>query len=390
MTRALRGRALRILIGLIALIEAIFLAESFTTLMETVVRNGGSVFDAAFLLALKTPEVMDFALPLALLIGLYFAITSAREDNELIACAAAGVPWTRIPRVALVFGLVGFCISILFSGFLTPLAHYTQRLAVHAMESQRAAEEITDSGPKNTTRTIEGRTFIATPSEDNASERGNLFIFEPDLGDGWRVSQADDWTVVGPQVDGTYAIRLESYRDYTGRSSAQGKAREENLSHLQSTLQDAEVNVSTLALRFRLEEMFDPADRTPRHNEQTLIRTGSHVAAGIVVDQLPLVDKRLGEILARAILCLFAAMLAVAAAAFATTKLGRFTALPGGAILVLGIDVFSRTFLAQAGIVGGVEFWISAAALFVGALLLPWTYIAFRRETMIAPGRGRS
>jgi len=390
MTRALRGRALRILIGLIALIEAIFLAESFTTLMEVVVRNGGSVFDVAFLLVLKAPEVMDFALPLALLIGLFFAISSAREDNELIACAAAGVPWTQIPRFALVIGIAGFFTSILFSGFLTPMAHYTQRLAVHAMESQRAVEEITENGPKNSIRTIEGRTFIATPSMDKASERGNLFIFEPDTGDGWRVSQADDWTVVGPQDDGAYAIRLQSYRDYTGRSSAQGAAREKDVSPLQSALQEAEVNVSTLALKFRLDELIDAADRTPRVNERTLIRSGSRVGAGIAVERPKLVDKRFGAILARAILCPFAALLAVAAAAFATTTIGRFTALPCAAVIVLGSDVVARAFLAEAGLAGGSGFWITACGLLIAAIALPWCYIALKRETMIAPGRGRA
>ena len=92
MTRLLGWRSLRMLLGLLALIEAIFIAESFTSLMESVVRNGGSALDLALLLTLKTPEVIDFALPLVILLGLFFAINASRDDNELVVCAAAGVP----------------------------------------------------------------------------------------------------------------------------------------------------------------------------------------------------------------------------------------------------------------------------------------------------------
>ena len=390
MTRLLTGRSLRLLIGLIALVQAIFLAESFTTLMETVVRNGGSVFDAALLLTLKMPEVMDFALPLVLLIGLYFAICAAREDNELIVCAAAGIPWTRIPRFALSVGAIGFVASILFAGFLTPLAKYTQRIAIQAMESQRAVEEITNAGPKNTNRTILERTFIATPPNDATSERGNLFIFEPDTGDGWRVSQADDWTVIGPEQDGSYAIRMESYRDYVGRPARTDNARESDQTSPKSQLQNAELNIQTLALRFRLDELLDGADRAARPHEQTLIRFGTRAVARAVVEPLVLIDKRFGDILARASLCVFAALLAVAAAAFSTTRAGRFTALPGSVVLVMGGDILSRNLLGHAGSIGGQYFWLVAGLILASSIILPWLYIAKRRETMIAPARGRA
>ena len=95
MTRLLAGRTMRILLGLLVLIEAIFIAESFTTTIETVVSNGGSAWDLFLLLLLQTPEIVDFALPLVLLIGLFFAINAARDDNELVVCSAAGVPWTQ-------------------------------------------------------------------------------------------------------------------------------------------------------------------------------------------------------------------------------------------------------------------------------------------------------
>ena len=160
MTRLLGWRSLRMLLGLLALIEAIFIAESFTSLMESVVRNGGSALDLALLLTLKTPEVVDFALPLVILMGLFFAINSSRDDNELVVCAAAGVPWTRIPLFALNIGFAGFFVSVLFAGYLTPLSNYAQRMAIYALETHRTLQEIIDPSPKNSMRGLRDRTVI--------------------------------------------------------------------------------------------------------------------------------------------------------------------------------------------------------------------------------------
>ena len=52
---------LRLLL-LLLVIEAVFLAESFTTLMEHALRYGGSTTDVAHLLTFKIPEILDLGL----------------------------------------------------------------------------------------------------------------------------------------------------------------------------------------------------------------------------------------------------------------------------------------------------------------------------------------
>lgn len=388
MSRLLAGRTLWLLIGLIALIEAIFLAESFTTLMEIVVSNGGSVFDTGLLLILKSPQIVDFALPLVLLIGLYFAIIAAREDNEFIVCAAAGVPWTQIPGFAIKVGLAGFVVSVIFAGYLTPMANYLQRLEIRALESRRALAEITEPAPKSSLRRIQDRTVIATPPTSPDAERGTLFIFEPDNGAGWRVSQAEDWTVVGPASDGGYSILLKSFRDYAGVSGSEGAAEPRDDDPLRTQLQRTRMTVKSLALDFRIESVVSAIDETRRAHEQVLVSWAD--VAGPGTPGNPVIDRRLGEVLARGLLCLFAALAAVAAAAWAGTRGGRYLALPVSAVSVLGGDIVIRTVLGDAAAAGAQMFWPTFAIAAAASVALPMIYIGKRRETMIAPGRSRA
>ena len=89
MTRLLTQRALRTIVAFLVLIESIFIADIFTSTLEQVLREGGRAIDLLTILLLKSPEIVDFALPLVLFLGLYLAITRARDANELVICAAA-------------------------------------------------------------------------------------------------------------------------------------------------------------------------------------------------------------------------------------------------------------------------------------------------------------
>lgn len=388
MSRLLAGRTLWLLIGLIALIEAIFLAESFTTLMEIVVSNGGSVFDTGLLLILKAPQIVDFALPLVLLIGLYFAITGAREQNEFIVCAAAGVPWTQIPGFAVKVGVAGFALSVVFAGYLTPLANYVQRLEIRALETRRALAEITEPAPKSSMRRIQDRMVIASPPASPELERGNLFVFEPDKGEGWRVSQADDWTVVGPAEDGGYSIRLKSFRDYAGVSGTTEATGADDDDAFRRQVRNMRMTVRSLALDFRMESVVSAIDETRRANEQVLISWDDVAGAGAA--GAPVIDRRLGEVLARALLCVYAALAAVAAAAWAGTPKGRYLALPVAAVSVLGGDIAARTILGDAAAAGAQTFWLAFAMAAALVVALPMIYVSKRREGMITPGHNQA
>ena len=386
--RLLGLRTFWLFAGIFGLIEAIYVVEEFTSLIEFIVANGGSVIDTIVLAFLKTPEVVDFALPIAIFVALYFAILGTRESNELMVCASAGVPWTRIPRFAFGVGVCGVLVSLLFASVITPTAAYTFRITAQTLEGTNAIREIVEPGPKNAIRTIQDHAFIATPPKDPDAVRGNLFIFEPDKGDGWRASQAEDWSVVGPRPDGSHAIELKSYRDYVGRTPEQLAALEASAGTLQGTLQTAQWDVQNVSLVLRLEELIRPIDRAAHGNERLLIpamlgavRTWQSASA--------VIEPRVGEITGRALGCLFAALLAVAAAAWSGTRLGRYASIPLSIAVILGADVLLRTTLSDATAQGTVGFAQSTMICAAIVSALPLAYVFLRREAIIVPRRGQ-
>ena len=381
LSRLLAGRTLWLLVGLLVLIEAIFIAESFTTLMAIVVSNGGSVWDILLLLLLKSPEIVDFALPLAILIGLYFAITTSRDENELVVYSAAGVSWLRIPQFALGVGIIGMLVSVLFAGFVTPTANYAQRIAIHLLETHRVIQEITNPAPQNARREIRNRTIIATPPSDDTSVRGNLFIFEELDGDSWRVSQAKDWSVEGPEDDESYSVRLNSFRDYVGQGVDQNGLGNEQLG-LQ--LNTARMQVRNLTLDFRLEELVRAIDRNRNPNEQILF-TFRDLSKGLEGKT----NRRFGEIIGRAIVCLLAGGVAVAAVAFSAGRIGRFLALPIAVVAVMGGDIAARTWLGDAANNLASAFWPAVLLCIALAVSVPMIYPLLHRERLITPLRGR-
>ena len=386
--RLLGPRTFWLFAGIIGLVEAIYLAEEFTSLMEFIVANGGTVTDTLFLSLLKTPEIIDFALPIAILISVYFAILGARETNELMVYAAAGVPWSRIPHFAILVGLVGVTISIAFSAVITPSAAYLFRVTAQTLEGTSAIREITEPGHKNAIRSFNGRTFIATPPLVQPANRGNLFVFQPDEGDGWRASQADDWTIVGPRDDGSHAVRLESYRDYVGRSEEQQVALEADIGTVQGTLQTAKWDVENVAVVIRLEELLRPVDLAPQREETILLPL---LVAGIVATQLgwEQFDRQVGQIFGRATGCLLAALLAVAAAAWTGSQFARLAGLPLSVAVILGGDVVIRTLLVDAAVQGILPFLQTFAIVLAIIFFVPLAYIYRRREAVIVPRRGQ-
>lgn len=388
MTRLLAQRTFRTVIGLLALVEAIFLAESFTTLLEETVRNGGNALDLAFLLLLKSPEIIDFALPLALMLGLYFAITGARDDNELVICAAAGVPWTRIPTFAATIGILGLIVSLLFSGILTPLSSYALRLSLYDLTANLLLRQIDDPGQRNILRTIEGRTVIATPSPAAGVERGNLFTYRPEANGGWRVNQANDWSVVGPDAAGGYAIEMRTFRESSGNVGDNDATQPRQPASVLDLLSGMAVTVNTVKMAFRIDDLIKAADTVRREHETLIFQLVVSLASSDLESEAA--ARKFGELLARALLCPIAALLAVAAAAWSARRIGQLIVLPGAAALILAADILGRTALGDAAVLGGSTFWTTVLGFCALGLGAPLAYVLWRAELIITPRRSRA
>lgn len=393
MVRLLRRRTMRTVYGILLLVEVIFLSDTFTSVMEGALSNGGSALDVLLLLSYRSPQMIDFALPLALMLGLYFAITAARDENELVICAGAGVRWTRIPVYALWVGALGFVASLLLSGFLIPLSKFAQRLTMHELQARYVVEQLTEPGPNNTIRQFDGRTVIATPSSDPDANHGNLFVYNPDGRGNWRASQADDWEVIGPDENRGYQLRLEGFRDYTGASGRPEDAAGDIASAAATggpTMDFARLNVRTVTLDFELSQVVNATDAARRSQERLLFEIGLGLPLAIGGESVAEPSRQFGEMLARALLCPIAALIAVAGAAWSGTRSGRYIALPVSAVAVLVSDILARATLGDAAQLGAAGFWLSAAAVAAAGLLLPLGYLRLRGEKMIVPSRSRA
>ncbi len=383
MTRLLLGRTLFIGLGLFALIEAIYITEEFTTIMENVVISGGDALDLVLLLLLRAPEVVDFALPLVLFLAIFFAIIGARDSNEMIVCAASGVPWWRIPIFAIWAGLFGAAISIAFSAAVAPGSAYAFRLASLKLVTDRLVRDITEPGRLSTVQSVQRRTVISSPPTDPNAERGTLFVFHPDDGEGWKVNRAQDWTIIGPDEDDAYAIRMEKFSEFRGQNKADERPVDNSL---QAVLSRNQFRFENVEMAFRMDQLLPPIDKARRLNETPIFTEPIELAA----PENARVARRVGESIARALAVALAALAAVPTAAWAGTRTGRYLALPLGCIAVLGAEVFARTLLGDAASEGLPAIWSAMAGFTVVVLLIPLAYTLWRGERMITPAEGRS
>ena len=73
-----------------ALVEAIFVAERFPMVFRDVLQNNADPFDTALILACTTTQIFDLALAIAILMAVYWTILRMRENRELLVLFAAG------------------------------------------------------------------------------------------------------------------------------------------------------------------------------------------------------------------------------------------------------------------------------------------------------------
>lgn len=346
---------------LVGLVVAVFLAESFTTLMEGAIRHGGGSLHVLTLLGYKAPEIVDLALALGMLIALYFALSDARRRGELVILATSGVSWARILWFAIWMGAIGAMLSVLVSGYLVPAARFGERITQAELRKDYILAQVLEAGPRNTLQTIEDITFIATPPASTDQERGKLFAFQAHPSGSWRVGQSHDWTVTGPDGEGSYRLQMNQTTAYEGLPA---DARPLPISVFRAR---------NAGFDFEMQKIVSEVSKVRQSWERPL-----------VLGDVPL--KRLAEVLSRAILVPTAALLAVAAVLAAGRGLMRFASLPLAAVLLLFYDVLGRTLVLDT--VGSLPFMGLVALTMLAYLGPPLAYVLMRGEAIMIPVRG--
>lgn len=353
---------LRLLL-LLLVIEAIFLAESFTTLMEHALRYDGTARDVLHLLSFKTPEILDLALAISLLIATYFATQDARNRGELVILATAGIHWGRVIAFVLLLGTIGGLLSFLNAGLVLPMAKYGERLALAALQKDHVLSRINTGSDQTTLQTIRDTTFIATPPQDAAQSRGQLFVFQPNQNGNWRVAQSKDWQVTDPAPADTHTITLKS------------------LSVLEAPYPNDHVKPLNRFNSAQASFAFQMADALPAPDT-------SRTAAEQLLDLNANEPAQLTRLVTRALMVPMAGLLALAALLVGGTGPWRHAALPLAALLMMSADVASRALLAEwSATVPTPALLLLALAFYIGP---PLAYLLWRGEALMTPQRGRT
>lgn len=396
MSQLLAGRvAKQVLLGL-AVIEGIFLAESLTGILERVLRYGGSTLDALGVLFLTSPEIFDFALPLAILVGVYFSLNASREDGEFIVCSAAGIPWLRIPGFVAVVGAAGFALCLVFAGYVSPLAATLKRAVIYDLQVRQIRQQISDSSPRDTIETYGGRTFIATSETAGGKRLGQLFVHHPVEDGQFRITQTRDWSVAGPDQHGSFLLTFDSVLDYVfpasfGQPPSDKDARTAQTPPGQPSSDQpglTAIRAESVTLPVNLNQIIDEVDRLRQRGEFNLSEALGAVLTPAVSG--PEVQRRAGEILGRAILCPIAALFALAALAHAGRGWRRYAALPLATVGVLAFDTASRAMLGIAAQSGAMSLLFAALGLLLAGALPALALIVATGEKIIRPTEGRA
>lgn len=389
--RLVTPRLVKLALAALLLVEGVFLAESLQTLLETVIRYGGSTVDVLGILLLTAPEIFDFALPLALLIGTYAALVTAREDGEFVISSSAGIPWKRIPGFVIVAGVAGFAVSLAFAGFIGPQAATAKRLWLFDLQARQVRQQITEPGQRDELHGYQGWTFIATAAREAGELRGRLFVRHPDEAGGRRITQADDWDVHGPDAEGSFAVVFKQVTDYAlDNPPAVGtRPRVGTDPAVEAATQVTAISADSAAMPIRLEKIISEVDRLRQDNEAGFAELVAQLT-GRAVQADPDLQRRAAELFGRAILCPIACLFALLAVLHARAGLARYAALPLAGTGMLAFDTVSRALLGIAA-PSGLVMLVAAGSLLFALAALPLLALVFGHgEKMIVPADSRA
>jgi len=150
------------------LVTFVLLMNQVLLLADLFIDKGVPWLEALRLLGLLVPSILVFALPMAVLMGVVGGLARLSADSEIIALRSVGIGPLRLAQPLLVFGLLGFFLTLPLALSLAPRANHAW---VRAM---------TDSVLARVRLKIE-------PLEFNETFPGTvLFVRDVDLDGDWR------------------------------------------------------------------------------------------------------------------------------------------------------------------------------------------------------------
>ncbi|MBO1325793.1 LptF/LptG family permease [Acetobacter sp. TBRC 12305] len=337
------------------LVEAIFLAERFPMIFRDVISHHANLFDAGLIFLLTGPQILDFALPLAMIVAVYRTALTMRENRELLVLSACGLAPRSFILPPIVLAVAALLLSLAASGVVNPLALYAQRAVLFDAAYRNL---ITATGQSQLVFVGNRVAFIPqeSPQKDPPATistapmtRRNLFVYEPLDPTHFRVVQSGSVRTTGSAPENLFGVSVAQMTSHIFSVEGAVSASTPGQGTFPNLRDDEQMTfyADTADKIIPLDDILPFPPRWEQENELTLpelLVLLAHHATQANEPSPVLVVRLLGERLSRGLLCLLAPLVALAALS-QTTQRNRSIALPASCMALLAFNVGTESLI---------------------------------------------
>lgn len=390
------GGVAMLVFTVMVLFEAVFLAERFPMVFRAVYEHHAEPIASFTLLLWNSTQVVDLALAIAVLVGVYWTTLRLRENRELLVLVAAGTGPFQLVNLVLMVAVLALIASLTVSGIADPAARFAQRQLLFNAEFHALRTGI------NTGQFYEfpGRVAFAPAHKqgtanapDNYQTRG-LFVYEDVAPGKFRVITADHARLEGPDSAGRVLLKLGGFTSQTFSAPENASVASKQTYDTCNGCAEANRRTSHMALL--------SGDVTQAMMADQLL---TFEPRGTNADELSIFDqfardqyasdarhrddmRLLGERIARSLLCLLAPFIALATVCL-TNRRTNYFALPLACMALMSLNVTSVWLIK---VIVPLDPWgaVRGPALVMGALAILLLAEIYREQGKLAqPQLGR-
>jgi len=379
-----------------ALVEAIFVAERFPMVFRDVLQNNADPFDTALILACTTTQIFDLALAIAILMAVYWTILRMRENRELLVLFAAGTGPYQLVALVLAIAVAAQIASLTVSGAIDPASRYAQRVILFNAEFRALRSGINTGQFYHFPDRVAyaPAQSVAARNRAGTGQSKQLFLYEQVKPDTFRVITADRASLDGPDASGRILLKLANVTSRVFSSAqpsagtAPAPAQTDARTCVACTEQAKGVSNMTLSSPDVTQEM-TVAELL------TFLPRGSNVEELTIFEQLEAkadstspkhmkAMRLLGERFARSLLCLLAPFIALASVCL-TSRATNYLVLPLAGMALMSLNVTSEWLIRTIAPSNPLEALTVPAALTAAFLVLLFAEIIRKQGKLALP-----
>lgn len=366
---------------ILLLVEGIFLAEKFASLLKVTLENQAGGSSIVLMLSYFAPEVFDLALPIALLMAVYLVGLRCREGRELVILATMGVGARQFVALALMIGFAAQLSSLLVSGIAEPYSQFESREILFQAQNKVLRGGIASA------RFYEFPGYVVyAPAQTEAAPERPLFI-QRDLDQNLtRVITSRRARLDGPNATGEMTLHL---RDLTilDLPKPGPLTRSEAAPDAATTAPRTNfMKVGSFAQEMVLDDLlrFSPRGESPTERTSTELLASAATATNATGE-----IGEFGRRLARSLLCLITPLVAGLALAFTNRNSQPFI-LPVFCAGLMALDIAASTAVKNvAGL--GLSTMITTLLAITTLLIIVVIKLTLNRQNqLIGPALARS